>query len=195
MAMSAADYREQLLALLPPGAAWARDPESTLARLLEALGAELARVDARGDDLLAESDPRTTWELLPDWERVADLPSPCMAGQSQTTAERRSALVGRLAERGGQSIAYFVALAASLGYAVTVDEFRPFDVTMDVTAQVADESWVHVWRVNAPANGGVRVADVTMGADDALASWGSALLECAIREDAPAQTTVLFAYA
>ncbi len=195
MAMTAADYREQLLTLLPRGAAWPHDPDSTLARLMDALGAELARVDARGDDLVREAHPRTAWEMLPDWERVAALPSPCMAGQAQTTAERRAALAGRLAERGGQSRDYFVRLAASLGYAVTIDEFRPFDVTMDATALAADAAWAFVWRINAPAAGGVRAADVTMGADDPLASWGSALLECEIREDAPAHTTVLFAYA
>lgn len=68
-------YRRALQALLPPGSIWRRDLNGILAELLLAAGDEMARVDARGVDLLNEADPRTTKELLPDFERVLGLPS------------------------------------------------------------------------------------------------------------------------
>lgn len=115
MGLSAEQYRAQLQALLPPGAAWTREPGSVLSQFLLALADELARVDLRADDLIAEVDPRTTFEMLSDWERVFGLPAPCVPA-GQTTTERRNALVAKVTAVGGQSRAYFLAIANALGY-------------------------------------------------------------------------------
>jgi uncharacterized protein YmfQ (DUF2313 family) len=69
-------------------------------------------------------------ELLSDWERVVGLPDPCMP-DNPTVAERRQAVVARLTAQGGQTVAFFEGLAASLGYEATVQERRPF--TCDVS--------------------------------------------------------------
>lgn len=113
--MTADDYRVLLQALLPHGAAWPRDPDAVLTALLQAFADEFARVDVRVEDLFNEMDPRTTYELLEDFERVTGLPDPCVPAE-QTVNERRAALVTRLTGQGGQSIAYFLGLAAALGY-------------------------------------------------------------------------------
>ncbi len=57
----ATDYTAQLQALLPPGPLWdaLRQPGTTAAELVAALAEELARLDARTEDLLAELDPRS----------------------------------------------------------------------------------------------------------------------------------------
>jgi len=191
--MLAADaYRDQLLALQPPGAALPTDPKSTWAKLLHGLADELSRVDARAGALLDESDPRSTAELLEDWERIAGLPDAC-AEDGQTVDQRRAAVHARVAGIGGQSIQYFVNLAARLGYAVTITEYRPHDVTHDVTHALYGEDWAHAWAVNV-AQHAVFVHTVAGGVDDALATWGNARLECAIRAAAPAHTIVLFVY-
>ena len=65
-----ADYLSQLLALQPPGAALPREPESIWVRLLAALADGFERVDARSNDLVRESDPRSSIELITDWERL-----------------------------------------------------------------------------------------------------------------------------
>lgn len=115
MGMSANHYREQLQALLPPGRAWPRESGAVVTNVLDALAQEFARVDARVDGLLEEIDPRTTYELLSDFERVYGLPESCVTG-SLTTDQRRNALVSKLTNYGGQSPAYFLLVLERLGY-------------------------------------------------------------------------------
>lgn len=75
--MDASAYLSQLISLLPPGDALAREPGSRLERLLSVPAAELARVDGRVEALLTESDPARTAEMLEDWERALGLPDVC----------------------------------------------------------------------------------------------------------------------
>lgn len=72
-----AAYLAQLRALMPSGAAWPRHDDARLSQLLSGFSAELARIDGRALQLFDEIDPRTTAEMLLDWERVAGLPDPC----------------------------------------------------------------------------------------------------------------------
>ena len=60
--MSAAAYADQLKQLLPRGRLWLLEADAKLRALLLAIAEELARVDARGVDLINESDPRTADE-------------------------------------------------------------------------------------------------------------------------------------
>jgi uncharacterized protein YmfQ (DUF2313 family) len=160
--------------------------------MLTALAVEFARIDMRAAELREEADPRTTVEMLPDWERVAGLPDPC-AGQAQTLAERRQRLVAKLAARGGQSIAYFVGIAAQLGYTVTIEEFRVFTCVSRCIDALNPPPWQHAWRVRAPTNT-VRTMTAESGCDEPLASWGNQILECVIGRLKPAHTHVIFAY-
>jgi hypothetical protein len=89
MATSGA-YARQLKALLPQGVAWNLEPDSMVSRVMLALAEELARIDGRAAALIQEIDPRTTLELLPDWERMLALPDIC-APAAQTLQERRAA--------------------------------------------------------------------------------------------------------
>ena len=195
MALSADDYLSQLQALLPSGAAWTREADAVLTQLLHAQAEELARVDGRAEDLLRESDPRTTSELLPDWERVAGLPDTCVPA-AQTLQERRDALVTKLTNPGGQSHAFFIALAARLGYTVTITEFPPFEVGLSGAGDEvgSDDQWRFVWRVNGPETT-VRVFRAGSGrAGEPLRKWGNELLECVLNRYKPAHTNLLFGY-
>lgn len=192
--ISADRYREQLQALLPQGAAWTREPDANLTALLDAWAQELARLDQRCDDVIEEADPRTTSELLADWERVAGLPDPCL-GASPTLGQRRATLVQRLIALGGATPADFIAVAAAIGVAITITEFRPFDVNGDVNSPIQGPDWGYAWRVNAPLTGGVGNLDVTGSVADAL-GWFDAngQLECVIRALKPSHTIVFFSY-
>ena len=192
MGMTADDYLSQLQALLPHGPAWPRDSSATLTMLLQAMADELARIDGRTDQLLEEVDPRTTTELLADWERVAGLPDACVT-DDQSTAQRRAALHARLTTLGGQSTAYFIALAASLGYTVTITEFHLHTVENDVEYPLYAAPWQFAWQVNAQQDT-VGTLTVTDTVADPLAWWGNELLECVTRRLAPAHTHVMFAY-
>ncbi|MEW5727711.1 MAG: putative phage tail protein [Pseudomonadota bacterium] len=185
-------YLSQLMALLPPGAAWPRDPDTLRARLLGAVAEQLAGAHNRLLDLIEEADPRTTQELLTDWERVCGLPDAC-TGQAETTSERRDRVVARMTARGGQSPAYFTALAAALGYQVTIEECWPLACDDASDGCLNPWPWPLTWFVHAPEST-VRLMTCDGAADEPLADWGNQALECTIRRWAPAHTTPIFAY-
>ena len=192
---SRTDYRDALAALLPEGEVWPRDPSSTLMKVLGSLAVEFERLDARAAQLLAEADPTTTSELLADWEALVGLPDPCVSAP-QTVAERRLALQGRLTSVGGQSKAFFIQLAARLGYIVTIDEFASAAAATAAGITFTGSEWAHIWRVNVPVSVGVRhfqVGGSTVG--EPLRSWGNQVIECQFNRFKPAHTRVLFAYA
>lgn len=82
----AESYARQMKALLPPGRLW-RMVASVLADFFLACAQELERIDGRVQDILFESDPRTTNELLPDWENEYGLAA------SGSIDERRARIV------------------------------------------------------------------------------------------------------
>ncbi len=189
------DYAQGLNGLLPQGEVWAIEAGSVLAAVMRALAAEMSRLDARAAQLLAETDPATTTELLGDWERVVGLPDPCVT-LGQTVAERRAALEGRLTSVGGQSKLFFVQLAARLGYAVTVDEFASAGAATSAGISFTGDGWAHTWRVNVPATVGITPFRVGSGAvGEPLRAWSNEVLECQFNRLKPAHTNLLFAYA
>lgn len=192
MALTTDDYLKQLQALLPQGPAWSREPDAVLTKLLTEFAAEFSRVDFRIEDLLNEADPRTTNELLADWERVAGLPDLC-TGIPETIAQRRELLVAKLTNVGGQSKQFYIDLAAKLGYAITITEFKRFRVTSRVNEQLTNADWNYAWRVNAQQDT-VRAFRVNGRVSEPLATWGNTALECMITRLKPAHTHVQFAY-
>lgn len=194
-ALTSDDYLEQLQELMPKGPAWPSGEPGWLKNQLRAWADEFARIDGRLVALLDEADPRFTSELLGDYERVSGLPDGCVvsAGVTQSTAERRASLVARLTTRGGQSRAYFIALAAAMGYTITITEFHAHSVDDDVDFPLYGIGWTYVWQVNAALNT-VFEATVDDTVDDPIASWSNVALECVIRRYAPAHTLVLFSY-
>lgn len=192
---SAAEYREQLKALLPPGQAFPREHGTTLDSLLDGMAQELARVDGRGIRLAFEANPSQTSELLADWERVARLPDKCTGTPEETLQGRRQALTAKLSSTGGQSAAYFIGVADALGYTVTIDEFRPFRAGRSAASDaLTNGDWLFTWRVNAPAVTVIPFRAGLSAAGEPLQAWGNDALECKINQLKPAHTIALFAY-
>lgn len=195
MAMTPADYLSQLQALLPRGMAWSRSLTSNLTALLQAWADEFFRIDVRCDELINEADPRSTTELLLDWERVAGLPDVCVT-IDQSIEQRRAALVSKLTMIGGQSRAYFIALAQSMGYpGATIDEFSMMTCNDDCNDSVYDPAAQFAWRLNLPASTG-GIFNMTCASDcvSSLRSWGDQAVECRVNHYKPAHTSVIFAY-
>ncbi|MEE4157425.1 putative phage tail protein [Pseudomonas viridiflava] len=185
---TAEHYAEQLQALLPPGPAWdpARVPE--VQQLIAGLSHEFARIDGRAFDLLNEMDPATVSELVPDWERVMNLPDPCL-GLKPLFEDRRLSVRQRLVAVGGQNAAFYVGIAVSQGYPdASVIEFRTPRMGRSRFGQAHFGTWnaQFMWTLNT---GGRQRLGRRFGAS----YWGERFgvnpgtaIECLIRRAAPA---------
>lgn len=124
--------------------------------------------------------------------RAADL---CDIYLPETMQERRNALLSRLTSTGGQSRAFFIELAAYLGFAITITEYKQFRAGASRIGDVVnDVDWLHAWRINASS---VTVVAFRAGASavgEPLRKWGNELLECVFKRVAPAHTKLLFGY-
>lgn len=190
-------YARSLMRLMPTGAAWPdhSDMGSVVGLLLTGFSQEMERLNGRVCDLLTEANPGTATELLTDWEADLGLPDPCVTS-AQTTAERRTAALTKLTSPGGGDLAFFIGLAAQLGYVVTIDEFASAGEATAAGISFSGDEWAFIWRVNVPVSTGIRyfrAGDASAG--DPLETWGDELLECRFNQYKPAHTLVVFAYA
>lgn len=194
--MSASDYRAQLQALLPTGAAWTREEGSVLTALLDAQAQELARLDLRAHQLLDETDPRTAFSLLDQWEGVLGLPDPCTAS-ADTLSLRRLSAWRKLAYQSGQTRDFYIALAAAIGFDIEIHEFDPEVDAYDASlaAEVAAGRWRYIWRVHVINAGTFNYFVAGDVAGTALLAGEAALdIECIITAARPAHTHVVFSY-
>lgn len=194
--MSIENYKNLILKLLPNGLAWNKDRTSNLSKLIEAAAVEFSRLGVRAEDVLKEADPRTSNELLPDWERFYGLPDECEQELDQTSNERRYKLLNRaITVRGGQSRQFFIDYIEALGFDVTITEFQQFRAGISAAgdALTNGQDWVNTWQINAPAS---LAYEFTAGsrAGEPLRVFRNDSIECSINHIKPAQTLVLFAY-
>ena len=191
-------YAQQLEALQPKGAIWPTEPTSLLHTFYAAIGAVLAAVHNRLLELIDEADPRTTVQLLAEWETALGLPDPCTpADATLTLQERRARVVQKLTLGGGQSPAFFIALAASIGYSIEIDEPRPFICGSSMCGDEIGGEYTdrHYWRVRVP---GPRVTEFRTGVSQCGDHLGlidrAEDLECILENGKPAHSRLLFSY-
>lgn len=177
--------------LLPSGEAWGHG--GALDGLLAGMAGELARFDLRCQDLVAESVPPASDELLDGWERVVGVPDPCSPGDQGVEA-RRAAVWARWTGRATPTRAFFVALGRSLGVEVWVEEFWSADEALAADVPFMGDGWAFTWRVSVAAPAQVDYLTVGMDVGSPLATWGDPAVECAFRRHQPAHTVLFFAY-
>ncbi len=188
------DYLQQLINLTPSGSAFPTDSASNWVKLLDAIAQVCERIDANAVLLMNEAFPDTTTQLLENWERVAGLPDEC-SELGDTYEIRRLNLIAKLTSRGGQSRAYFIEIAAALGYTITITEFHPFIVEYSaVEDPLYDDTWYFAWQVNSALNTITWFRAGRSAAGEPLRSWGNTRLECIMEKYKPAHTIVQFAY-
>ncbi|UVN46248.1 YmfQ family protein [Pseudomonas mosselii] len=193
---TASDYHAQLRSLLPPGPAWELEFNPGLDQLLQRGGAVLAAEDLRAADLLAESNPDTVRELVPDWERVMQLPDPCL-GEAPLFEDRRLAVRRRLIEVGGQTPAYFVELAIAQGYtnAKVIEQRAPrFGRSRFGSARFGTWAAQFMWTLDAGPRQriGRRFGAAYFG--ETFGGNPSGALECVLRRSAPAHAMEFISY-
>lgn len=195
-AHTATEYAAMLRKLLPRGVIWTASPESNLARLLTAFGAELARLEGDAERLLRELDPQQSLEALEDWEEELGLPDECSQNGAGVAA-RRDAIVKKLQRGGFMNEAYYVELAGSLGYEdAVVSRVREFRVGVSrMGDRLNDILFHHVFFVSVPSGGQIRAFRTgESGMGERLRTWGDDSLECILNRQKPAHSKVFVTY-
>lgn len=133
----------QLLQLTPRGAAWGTDEAGSgrganpvMLGMWRAIAGHAAANYATEFDVATQCFPSAITFSLEDWEDEYGLPDDCFSGQSGTK-QRIAAVRARFGALGGQSPAYFVCLAQSMGYDITIEE--PTQFLCDVSECVGDD--------------------------------------------------------
>lgn len=185
------DYREALLALFPQGLAWPRNVNATLYKVVDGIAQVMGYVDGRAADLLTvESDPRTTTEMLPDWERNFGLPDICLPYPPDNLPDRRRALIARMTMIGAQDRNFFTELAGSLGQSIDIHEYAPYMAGVSRTGDTRSplygaDSTHYRWQLGPPEMRFHWTVDLTSVLSGA---------ECVMRRYSPAHTELVIKY-
>jgi len=150
---------ELLRSLLPPVA---YDPHApAIGAVLDAEAAALQASIDSADRVADAMDPGTAGDDIGEWERLLALP----ALPGAVHADRVAGVLAKLGELGGLSIPYFVRLAASAGYTVSITEPRAFRAGVGRCGdRLYPEDVIFVWLVRIEQ----RPAGATAAMDAAL---------------------------
>lgn len=192
------------LQLLPAGPAWPRDPTSSWALMFEALLPEAVRINDALTGMVEEMSPVTASVLFDLFEAEYGLPTPCIT-EAQTLQQRRITLSERHLAVGRQDKQFFIDLAASIGFVITIDEFNASNpgpagtylVTREsgevTSVTPAGDDWNYVWRINAP----LEISEPRAypgGYGEPYVVSSNELLECVIRQYTHCHRVLIFAY-
>ncbi len=159
---------------------------------IETEGKHLDAAQSNAEDLLKEFFPDGAYELLPDWERVCGL----TPGADDPLQLRRDRVIKKLRELGGLSRAYFINLAASLGYTISIEELRPF---MAGIGRAGDTLYIYesiwIWRVKVSGQALYYFSAGQSAAGERLLWWpAQTAMEDLLKDLKPAHTYVIFDY-
>jgi len=148
------DYNGLFRRLLPRGVIWAAQRGTRFARVLLGLAAAPAREHNRALDVIDfEMLPSTATETLEAWERNLGLPDPC-APIPTTISERQAIAAARYVASGGQTAAYYIEVAAALGFTIIVNEtpYEAFRVGRNTVGQpLGRQEAIFYVQIQAPA--------------------------------------------
>jgi len=194
-------WQERLRDLFPRGIAWIRKEEadSNLRKLIDSLAIEACRVEERAFELIEEVDPRTTLELLTDWERLLGLPDECEPEpENLTVQQRRDRIVQVLTTSGSQNKQFFVNLAANFGITISVEDVNDQPPFLAGRGRAGDRltngNWRYAFVINAPFENAVRFRAGFGRAGDRLVDVNNPTLECLINKHKPAHTIAILTF-
>jgi uncharacterized protein YmfQ (DUF2313 family) len=152
MSRNSLDYRKQLQSLLPPGKLWNRNEDSVLTKLLHGMAEELARIEGRAENLIAEKLLNSTLELITEHELDFGLPENDQ--DLQPTIElRRSELKSKILEVGQQDKGYYEEICLAFGYTIYIEEFRPAWCGIFSSGEACgDQKNIFFWKIHIDAN-------------------------------------------
>lgn len=196
MSRSASDAHDELMSLLPPGWIWPRAGDgSVLGAVLWGPAVLFAEVEAVAAQMMDEIDPRTAVACIDDFERVLG-PDPCGRDTSgMSLAARQDLAHQRWTARGGQSVAYYIALAAKRGVDITIEECIPsYADELRAGDELVEPPEQFVWVVNLSLGAWTEFYAGESEAGERLYDYDLSDIECDIRRVKPAHTEVVFVY-
>ena len=190
------DYASALGALLPTGMAWPRESKTVRSAVLRAMGRSFQRSDDDAVNLISGAFPPTATSMLPEWEATLGLPDDCVIGEVDSVSDRQRMVVAKLIGTGGLNRDYYIHIAETLGYVITITQFRPSMCGMSACGDALNgDEWPFVWRINAPETTIKYALSGASYCGDPLSSWGNKQLECALTKIAPSHLYLIFSYA
>jgi len=107
-------------------------------------GLALDLVATNSEQLLSELFPSGAYETLADWERIYGL----APGQDDPLQLRRNRIIQKMREQGRLDPAYFVGLAAALGYDIVIEELHSIMAGWGYAGdELGDDDSDWCWRV------------------------------------------------
>jgi uncharacterized protein YmfQ (DUF2313 family) len=194
---SAAQVLSYLLSLDVEGAVFPdqTDINSSWAKWLGPLAAEIARFEAQAVAMLPESNPGEATYLLADYQRVLG-PDPYGRDLvALTLADQRALALSRWTQKFGVRPADFIAFAASFGVTITIQEYQLTTAGAFTGVDLVGHPVEFAWLVHLPSVT-VEVAEASAASvGDLLGSYQPSLAQGAIAGRAPAHTNPYFTYA
>lgn len=153
-------FRDAAIALLPPGAALSKEPDSNIGMVLWALMMEFARIQLTADALRASSPPSAASDFLDEWEDALGLPGECIDVAPTLASDRAGAVIAKLRGRRTRNQSAYEAAAAALGYPeLEFERHAPLDAAnFDAGDAAYSDEWAYVVRIY------VQVSDQTADA-------------------------------
>lgn len=190
---TATDYLWQFQRLLPRGRIWQRGWGTLQPEHLLTLMPTWARLHTRAGEVISETFPCTvSADMLPEWEATLGLPD---CEPLDTIQQRQAAVCAKFAMQGGQSIDFFIDLAAAHGYTIAIETYSAFRVDLNSAEDpLYDAAWDYAWNVVSALDTYVYFEADRSHAEEPLVAWGNEQLECLIRTYAPAHTIPMFEY-
>ncbi|WP_449567104.1 YmfQ family protein [Lelliottia nimipressuralis] len=186
------NYQQQLQKLLPRGPAWSdNDP------LLAGLAPAFAAVHERANDLVKETNPLQTVELLDRWESCCGLPDSCSVPGSETIAQRQQRLNTKVNMVGGITKDFYLQVLSDLGYpdaTITTFAGQGFKANSPCTNGLYGYDWNFYWQVNFAQTTKVSSMTCRSRCNEPIRTWGDTVAECVITKLCPSHTIVLFSY-
>jgi uncharacterized protein YmfQ (DUF2313 family) len=157
----------------------------------------LDTAQANAETLNQEMFPYSTYNLLGQWEKTYGI----AVNPDDTLQLRRSRVMQKMSELGQLNIPYFIQLALSLGFVITIEELKPLmagwmqagDEVMSVNVDgTSNSDWC--WTVNVISGAGIWFRSGESCSGEPLFSPLSDVLEPIFNDLKPADTFVDFVY-
>ena len=189
-------YAREMFARLPKGAIWPVRFTGIWSQFLLAIGCEFGRIRQAILHLMNELDPRTTSDMLDDWEQAYGLPDECIAAPT-TDPERIRRLLTLVTMKGNLRKRFIEGIVYDIGVDVLLEEFAP--ATMGVLrcgGFMAGHGWRWALFCHAPTTTVTRAYMGAAACGDRITDFGNPALECVVRKHIPvtSKNKIVFGY-